>query len=140
MVQRRAARLTLSRCSTYDSVARARLDSLDGELLRTGVQMHGHGLASSSATTTICCAPTSSNTTFKVTHTGIHTNSHCCRPLQVLILSTPPHPTYPPTTTTPTISLAIVQWNRLSPNIALLPDLEAFRLAASRLTYSMPKF
>ena len=34
--------------------------------------------------------------------------------------------------------LAIVQWNRLPPSIALLPDIDSLRLAVSCLTYSMP--
>lgn len=34
--------------------------------------------------------------------------------------------------------LAIVQWNRLPASMAMLPDLDSFRLAVSRLTYSMP--
>ena len=34
--------------------------------------------------------------------------------------------------------LAIVQWNRLPPSIALLPDIDSFRLAVSSLTHSKP--
>ena len=44
----------------------------------------------------------------------------------------------PTITSTHFYPLTIVQWNRLPPNMALLPDLESFRLAISSLTYSLP--
>ena len=34
--------------------------------------------------------------------------------------------------------LPIVQWNRLPPSTALLPDIDSFRLAVSSLTHSKP--
>ena len=39
----------------------------------------------------------------------------------------------------PHTPLAIAQWNRLLPRLAMLRDFESFRLAVSSLTVSMPK-
>ena len=127
MVQRRAARWTLCRFSSYDSV----LDML-GDLgwrsledRRTDSRLClfykiVHGLVA------VPLPP-------YVVHTQVFTRHSASHPLAFRQIHTVAdyykYSFFP---------LAIVQWNRLPPSIALLPDIDSFRLAVSSLTHSKP--
>ena len=127
MVQRRAARWTLSRYSTYDSVT-----SMLRELGWRSLEDRGtdarlclfykivHGLVE------VPMPP-------YVVHPRVFTRHSKSHPLAFIQIHTSAdyykYSFFP---------LAIVQWNMLPLSIALLPDLESFRLAVSSLTYSMP--
>ena len=126
MVQRRAARWILSRFSAYDSVT-----SMLGELGWRSLEDRRtdkwlclfykivHGLVA------VPMPP-------YVVHPRVFTRHSKSHPLAFIQIHTSTdYYKYS------FFSLAIVQWNRLPPSIAL-PDLESFRLAVSSLTYSMP--
>ena len=127
MVQRRAARWTLGRFSPYDSVS-----SMLGELgwrsledRRTDARLYlfykiVHSLVA---------VPLPSY----VVHSQVSTRHSKSYPLAFRQIHTVAH--YYKYSFFP---LAIVQWNRLPPSIALLQDIDSFRLAVSGLTYSMP--
>ena len=127
MVQRQAARWTLSRYSTYDSVT-SMLGDLGWRSLedrRTDARLWlfykiVHGLVA------VPMPP-------YVVHPRVFTRHSKSHPLAFVQIHTSAN--YYKYSFSP---LAIVQWNGLPPNIALLLDLESFRLAVSSLTYSMP--
>ena len=127
MVQRRAARWTLCRFSSYDSVSDM-LGDLGWRSLkdrRTDSRLClfykiVHGLVA------VPLPP-------YVVHTQVFTRHSASHPLAFRQIHTVAdyykYSFFP---------LAIVQWNRLPPSIALLPDIDSFRLAVSRLTHSKP--
>ena len=127
MVQRTAARWTLCRFSSYDSVSDMLGDlgwrSLDDK--RTGSRLClfykiVHGLVA------VPLPP-------YVVHTQVFTRHSVSHPLAFRQIHTVAdyykYFFFP---------LAIVQWNRLPPSIALLPDIDSFRLAVISLTHSKP--
>ncbi|MCG8048052.1 MAG: hypothetical protein JAY75_12610 [Candidatus Thiodiazotropha taylori] len=127
MVQRRAARWTLSRYSPYDSVSRmlGQLGWRSLEDRRTDARLClfykiVHGLVA------VPMPP-------YVVHPRVTTRRSSSHPLAFIQIHTAvdyyKYSFFP---------LAIVQWNRLPPAVALLPYLESFRLAVSSLSYSMP--
>ena len=125
MVQRRAARWTLCRFSSYDSVSDMLGDlgwrSLEDR--RTDSRLYlfykiVHGLVA------VPLPP-------YVVHTQVFTKHSASHPQAFRQIHTVAdyykYSFFP---------LAIVQWNRLPPSIALLPDIDSFRLAVSSLTHS----
>ena len=122
MVQRRAARWTLCRFSSYDSVSVILGDlgwrSLDSRLCLFYKIVHG-----------LVAVPLPPY----VVHTLVFTRHSASHPLafrQIYTVADYYKYSFFP--------LAIVQWNRLPPSIALLPDIDSFRLAVSSLTHSKP--
>ena len=127
MVQRRAARWTLCRFPTYDSVSDMLGDlgwsSLEDRRTDSRLCLFYkivHGLVA------VPLPP-------YVVHTQVLTRHSVSHPLAFRQIHTVAdyykYSFFP---------LAIVQWNRLHPSIALLPDIDSFRLAVSSLTHSKP--
>ena len=75
-----------------------------------------------------------------VVHSQVSTRHSKSRPLafrQIHLVADYYKYSFPPPPPPPSPH-GIVQWNRLPQSIALLPDIDCFRLAVSSLTYSMP--
>ena len=127
MVQRRAARWTLCRFSSYDSVSDMLGDlgwrSLEDRRTDSRLCLFYkivHGLVA------VPLPP-------YVVHTQVFTRHSASHPLafrQIHTIADYYKYSFFP--------LAIVQWNRLPPSIALLPDIDSFRLAVSSLTHPKP--
>ena len=125
MVQRRAACWTLCRFSSYDSISdmlgelgwRSLKDRrTDSRLCLFYTIVHG-----------LVAVPS------YVMHTQVFTRHSTSHPLAFRQIHTVAdyykYSFFP---------LAIVQWNRLPPSIALPPDIDSFRLAVSSLTHLKP--